>query len=368
MQVPFLDLKPAYAELKTDLDAAYAGVMESGSFILGSEVIAFEKEFATYCGAEHSIGVANGLDALHLILRAMGVGPGHEVIVPAHTYIASWLAVSHVGAIPVPVEPVEKTFNIDPTRIEEAITSRTRAIMAVHLYGQAADMDPINEIAARYGLKVIEDASQAHGARYKSGVVGSRADAAAFSLYPGKNLGASGDGGIITTNDLALAQTIRVLRNYGSQVKYFNQAKGFNSRLDELQAAFLRVKLQKLEEWNERRRSLARYYLETLKGMPDLTLPWVPNWTEPVWHVFVLRCRGRDALQKHLQAAGIGTIIHYPVPPHLQEAYADLSYDRGNLAISENIADEVLSIPMGPHVSQAEAEFVVDQVRSFVGK
>src|SRR5882762_609929 len=320
MNVPFLDLKAEYAELKSDLDAAIQRVLASGWYILGAELEAFEKAFAAYCAVSHCVGVGNGLDALHLILRALEIGFGDEVIVPANTYIATWLAVSYSGATPVPVEPEERTYNIDPSRIEEAITSKTKAIIAVHLYGQPADMDAINEIAARHGLKVIEDAAQAHGARYKGRRAGSLADAAGFSFYPSKNLGALGDGGAVTTDDDALADRVRVLRNYGSRQKYRNETKGYNSRLDELQAALLREKLRLLDQWNERRRSIARRYLEGLAGLP-LVLPHVPPGCEPIWHVFVVRSARREWLASTLEAAGIGTLVHYPIPPHLQPAY-----------------------------------------------
>jgi len=365
MNVPFLDLRPQYLELKDQFDAAYLRVAESGSFILGSEAQSFESEFATYCGAEHCIGVGNGLDALHLIIRALDIGPGDEVLVPANTYIATWLAVSHAGAIPVPIEPNERTYNIDASRIEAAITKHTRAIIAVHLYGQPADMDPINEIASQYGLKVIEDAAQAHGARYKGNRVGALGDVAGFSFYPGKNLGAWGDAGAVVTNDDTLARRIRVLSNYGSQVKYYNERKGFNSRLDELQAAVLRIKLAKLDEWNERRKRIAEEYLQMLEGSCDLTLPYVPNWADPVWHLFVVRHPKRDLLQEYLNQNGVGTLIHYPLPPHLQAAYAELGYERGHFQISEKMADEVLSLPMSSHLSALELRHVVQQLSTF---
>lgn len=365
MKVPFLNLKAPYAELKEEFDAACRRVMESGGFVLGAEVEAFENEFASYCGAAHCIGVANGLDALHLILRGMEIEAGDEVIVPSNTYIATWLAVSHAGATPVPVEPDERTYNLDPARLEEAITPRTRAIMPVHIYGQPADMDAIKQIADRYELKVIEDAAQAQGARYQGTRAGGIGDAAGFSFYPGKNLGAMGDAGAITTNDAQLADRIRVLRNYGSRVKYYNEVKGFNSRLDEMQAALLRIKLRKLDEWNKRRRQVAEHYLQTLEGAPDLTLPYVPEGADPIWHLFVIRHPRRDALHKHLADNGVGTLIHYPMPPHLQDAYAELGYTKGRLPISEKMAREVLSLPMGPHVSADDQDYVISQVSSF---
>jgi dTDP-4-amino-4,6-dideoxygalactose transaminase len=367
VNIPFLDLKSPYLELKEELDAAYHRVMESGWYILGKEVEAFEDEFATYCETRHCIGVGNGLDALHLILRAMDIGPGDEVIVPANTYIATWLAVSHAGATPVPVEPVESTYNIDPAKIEQAITPKTKAVLVVHLYGQPSDMDSINALANKHGLKVIEDCAQAHGARCRGRRVGGLGDAAGFSFYPGKNLGALGDGGAVTTNDPALAERIRSLRNYGSHVKYHNAVVGYNSRLDELQAALLRVKLAKLDEWNERRRQVASKYILGLSGEQGLTLPHVPEWAESVWHLFVVRHVQRDALQKTLGEAGVGTMIHYPIPPHLQPAYAGLNLNDGDFPLAEQMAKEVLSLPMGPHLAGSGYSRVIATMQLVVG-
>ncbi|MEO0248194.1 MAG: DegT/DnrJ/EryC1/StrS family aminotransferase [candidate division WOR-3 bacterium] len=363
MKLPFLDLKTLQLGLKDELEEAYHRVMESGWYILGPEVEAFEGEFAAYCGTRHCIGTGNGLEALHLILRAMGIGPGDEVIVPANTYIATWLAVSHAGAKPVPVEPVERTYNMDPGLIEKAVTPATRAVIAVHLYGQPANMDPILEIACRRGLRVIEDAAQAHGARYKGRRVGGLGDAAGWSFYPGKNLGALGDGGAVTTNDDNLAERVRALRNYGSHVKYQNLCKGFNSRLDELQAAFLRVKLRHLDKWNDRRRQVAAWYLEGIGGLKNLALPYVPKWAEPVWHLFVVRHPRRDALQRHLEANGIGTLIHYPIPPYKQPAYAEMSHLR--LPTTERIHREVLSLPMTPTLELSLVQEVARDVKAF---
>lgn len=365
MSIPFLDLKISNLELINDLQAAFRRVVESGWYILGKEVEAFEGEFAAYCGARHCIGVGNGLDALHLILRAYGVGAGDEVIVPSNTYIATWLASSYAGAKPIPVEPIEATYNIDPQRILDAITPRTKAIIVVHLYGQPADMDAINAVARQHGLKVIEDAAQAHGARYKGIRTGNLADAAGFSFYPGKNLGALGDGGAITTNDDVLAAQIRMLRNYGSQVKYHNEVKGFNSRLDELQAAILRVKLKHLDEWNSQRSRLAAIYLEKL-AESGLILPVVPSWAEPVWHLFVVRSMQRDLLQKDLRHAGIDTMIHYPIPPHLQQAYAEEGYQEGNFPIAEKIHREVLSLPMFPNLEDLKVTHISAAVMASV--
>jgi dTDP-4-amino-4,6-dideoxygalactose transaminase len=359
MKVPFLDFSGPYEELKAELDEAYSRFMRSAWYILGREVEEFEREFAAYCGVKHCVGVGNGLEALHLILRAYGIGEGDEVIVPSNTYIATWLAVSYAGATPVPVEPDPKTFNMDPALIAAALTPRTKAILPVHLYGQPAEMEPIVEIARRHKLKVIEDNAQAQGARYKGRRTGSLGDAAGNSFYPGKNLGAYGDAGAVTTDDAELADRIRTLRNYGSKQKYYNECKGYNSRLDELQAALLRVKLRKLDEWNERRRVVARRYLSELRDAPGLTLPEAPEWAEPVWHLFVVRHQQRDALQAELTAANIGTLIHYPVPPHLSGAYADAKWMRGAFPLAEALAATVLSLPIGPHLEAPQAGKVI---------
>jgi dTDP-4-amino-4,6-dideoxygalactose transaminase len=367
MTIPFLDLKAAYSELKDELDAAYHRVMDSGWYVLGNEVTLFETEFAQYCGAEHCVGVGNGLEALHLILRALDIGDGDEVIVPANTYIASWLAVMYCGATPVPVEPEETSYTLNPDLISKSITKRTKAIMPVHLYGLAADMDSINEIAAQHGLHVLEDAAQAQGARYKRRCAGSHSDAAGFSFYPGKNLGAFGDAGAVVTNDGAIADRVRVLRNYGSRVKYHNEMIGFNSRLDELQAAFLRVKLPILDVWNERRKAIASRYLHGLRET-DLLLPAVPSWADHVWHLFVVRSPRRDALQEALAAAGIGTMIHYPIPPHLQPACASLGWGIGSFPITEAIHREVLSLPIGPHLSMEDVDAIIEVVSANTGR
>lgn len=352
--IPFLDLRAGYLELKDELDAAYARFMDSGWYILGEEVEAFEREFAQYCGVEHCIGVANGLDALRLMLEAYGIGPGDEVIVPSNTYIATWLAVSQVGAVPVPVEPNPATCNIDALLIEASITSRTAAILPVHLYGQPADMDPIRDIADRHGLLVLEDGAQAQGAKYKGRRVGSLGHAAGISFYPGKNLGAFGDAGAITTDDPAIADKLRTLRNYGSRRKYYNEVKGYNSRLDGLQAALLRVKLGKLDEWNERRRKIARIYSTELQPVAGLQLPHEPEWAEGVWHLYTVRHDRREELQAHLTNEGIGTLIHYPVPPHLSEAYAS-DREWGSLPLATSIANTILSLPIGPQMTQTDA-------------
>lgn len=366
MKVPFLDFVAPYEELKAELDEAYHRFMKSAWYILGKEVEAFEHEFAAYCGSKFCVGVGNGLEALHLVLRAYDIGEGDEVIVPSNTYIATWLAVSYAGARPVPVEPDPRTCNLDPEKIRAALTPRTKAIMPVHLYGQPADMDPILAIARERGLKVIEDNAQAQGARYKGRRTGSLGDAAGNSFYPGKNLGAFGDGGAVTTDDPALADRVRVLRNYGSRQKYYNEVKGYNSRLDEMQAAFLRVKLRALDDWNRRRSIVAGQYLSGFKPTAALVQPFVPNWAEPAWHLYVIRHPQRDRVQQQLNAAGIGTLIHYPVPPHLSGAYADAGWKAGAFPLAEELASTVLSLPMGPHLKPDQARAVVEAVNAAV--
>jgi dTDP-4-amino-4,6-dideoxygalactose transaminase len=365
--VPFLDLKAIQLQQQDALREAFDRVLESGWYILGNEVTQFEAEYARYCEAGHCVGVANGLDALVLALRAMDVGPGDEVIVPSNTYIATWLAVSHVGATPVPVEPDDKTFNLDPARIEAALTPRARVILPVHLYGQAADMGPILAIARKHGLRVLEDGAQAHGAGYQGQRLGAHGDAVAWSFYPGKNLGALGDGGAITTGDAALAERLRVLRNYGSRVKYHNEVIGYNSRLDELQAALLRAKLPALDAGNQARAAIALAYLQGLAGL-DLDLPFVPSGHEPVWHLFVVRHPQRDELAKRLAALGIATMIHYPVAPHLQPAYASLGMKSGDLPVSEAMHAQVLSLPMGPTQTPEQTQQVIAAVRRAVAE
>ncbi|MBK9162186.1 MAG: DegT/DnrJ/EryC1/StrS family aminotransferase [Nitrosomonadales bacterium] len=360
--VPFLDLAHLHRSIRESLDAAYRRVADSGWFIMGPELETFESEFAQYCGVQHCVGVGNGLEALHLLLRAYGIGPGDEVIVPSNTFIATWLAVTECGATPVPVEPDVVTHNIDPARIAGAITSRTRAIMPVHLYGQVADMDPINALAAKHGLVVIEDAAQAQGARYKGRRAGSLGHAAATSFYPGKNLGALGDGGAVLTNDDAIAAKVRQLRNYGSTVKYQHDILGNNSRLDEMQAAFLRAKLAVLDQWNERRREVASQYTNLL-AQAGVVLPHLPDHAEPVWHLYVIRSERRDELKAHLERNGISTVIHYPIPPHRQECYRQ--YRDSDLPIAERLAGEVLSLPMSPALENADVEHVAAMIGRF---
>ena len=361
-KISFLDLSALHRTVGDSLDQAYRRVMDSGCFIMGSELESFESEFAAYCGVKYCIGVGNGLEALHLLLRAYGIGPGDEVIVPSNTFIATWLAVTQCGATPVPVEPDVNTHNIDPTLVSAAITSRTRAIMPVHLYGQTADMDPINEIATRHGLIVLEDAAQAQGARYKGRRVGSLGHAAATSFYPGKNLGALGDGGAVMTSDANIAEKVKQLRNYGSKIKYQHDVPGFNSRLDEMQAAFLRVKLAKLDAWNEARRSVAARYKQFLTEA-DVVPPFVPDYAEPVWHLYVIRSRQRDALKSYLERNGISTVIHYPIPPHRQSCYQEFA--NASLPIAELLAAEVLSLPISPVMSSEDTEAVSELLCQF---
>lgn len=365
IQVPFQNFKAAYQELKQDLDAAYHRFMESGWYVLGKELSTFEEEYAAYCESLHCVGVSNGLEALHLALRALGVGPGDEVIVPSNTYIATWLAVTQAGATPVPVEPDSTTYNLDPLLIEAAITPRTKVILAVNLYGQPCDYDPILALARKHGLKLAIDNAQSHGARYKGRRVGGIADIECHSFYPSKNLGAYGEAGAITTNDAALAESIRVLRNYGSRVRYHNEVPGYNSRMDELQAAFLRVKLRHLDAWNARRCTIAEQYISQLPTLnSQLILPVVPSWSDPVWHLFVIRHPRRDLLQQHLTEQGIQTIIHYPIPPHLSGAYH--SFRAAPLPVAAGLANEILSLPIGPHMPAPDVSRVVEALSGFV--
>lgn len=362
--VPFLEVSAAYAELREELDEAIRRTCASGWYLLATELEAFEAEFAAYCGTKHCIGVANGLDALHLSLRAMGVTAGDEVIVPSHTFIATWFAVTQAGAAPVPVESDPRTYNMDPERVEVAITPRTRVILPVHLYGQPAEMTPLLQLAERHGVHVLEDAAQAHGARYRGRRVGGLGDVAAWSFYPAKNLGAIGDGGAVTTNNDALATAIRALRNYGSNRRYVHDAIGYNSRLAELQAAVLRVKLRRLDEWNDRRRRVAELYQRELAGS-DLVLPHVPSYADSVWHLYVVRSPRRDQVQDWLRQAGVDTVIHYPRAPHEQGAYAHLGFAPHAFPLARELARTVLSLPLGPHLTSDQQARVLDAVRSF---
>lgn len=356
--IPFLDLKAPYVELKTELDEAIARVVSSGWFIGGPEVEKFEAEYAQYTSAQFCVGVANGLDALHLALKAMDVGPGDEVIVPSNTYIATWLAVSQCGAVPVPVEPELATYNMDPALVVKAISPRTKVILPVHLYGQPANMTAILKIAKEHGLRVLEDGAQSQGARHWGKSIGGHGDAVAWSFYPGKNLGAMGDAGAVTTNDPVLAERIQVLRNYGSRVKYVNDVQGYNSRLDPLQAAILSVKLRYLDDWNKRRAVIAERYQQGFAHI-DLVLPVVPDHADPVWHLYVVRHADRNTLQKQLAEAGVGTLIHYPIPPHMQKAYANLGMVEGQFPLSEKMHREVLSLPISPSMTIDQADQVI---------
>jgi dTDP-4-amino-4,6-dideoxygalactose transaminase len=364
MTIPFLDLRAVHRDLREEIERAVSRVLASGRYLFGPEAEAFEHAFASYVGTKHCIGVGSGLDALHLALRALGVGPGDDVIVPAHTFIATWLAVSHAGATPVPVEPDPRTYTIDPSKLEQAITPRTKAIVAVHLYGQPADMDAIAVVAGRCGIPIVEDAAQAHGARHRGRSVGSFGAVAAWSFYPGKNLGALGDAGAVTTEDAGIARSVRMLRDYGANGKYRHVLRGFNSRIDEIQAAILRVKLERLDEWNERRRKIAGLYLDALWDT-EIVLPFVPAWAEHVWHLFVVRSRARDALQRYLGGAGIETIVHYPTPPHRQQAYTGAAFSYRRLPITEAICREVLSLPIGPHLAEGDVAAVIEAIRRF---
>lgn len=364
MSVSFLDLAWMHADIQNELDEAYQRVMQSSWFVLGSEVEAFENEFASYCQAKYCAGVGNGLDALSLILRAYDIGPGDEVIVPANTFVATVLAVTHVGAKPIFVEPDDQTCNINVEELEGAITERTRAIMVVHLYGQPANMLEIRKIAEKYGLRVIEDAAQAHGATFSGQKVGSLGDASGFSFYPVKNLGALGDGGAVVSSDPELIERVRMLRNYGSGQKYYNKVIGYNSRLDEIQAALLRVKLRRLDEWNSRRVQVAKMYHDEL-GTEFLRKVEQLDGVQSVWHLYVIRCQCRDKLQAYLKSRRIETGIHYPCPPHLQQAYFSLGHRRGSFPVAERLSDEVLSLPMGPHLTEDNVAEVIDVMNAF---
>lgn len=364
MKVPFVTFKPLEKELDKDLRDAFERVYNRSWYIEGVEDEAFEKAFAEYCDSKYCVGVGNGLDALFLSLKALGIKEGDEVIVPSNTYIATALAVTYTGATPIFVEPDIRTFNIDPTKIEAAITNKTKAIMPVHLYGQACDMDPIMEVAKKYNLYVVEDCAQAHGAKYNGKVIGSFGDAAGFSFYPGKNLGAFGDAGATVTNNEELAKKVRALGNYGSDYKYHHIYQGNNSRLDELQAAFLAAKLPPLNKVNAERRKIAQKYLDGINN-PEIILPFVPEYAEPVWHIFGIRCNRRNELEKFLNDAGISTNKHYPIPMHLQGCYADLGFKKGDYPIAEEISETELSIPMYYGMTDEEIQYVIDRINEF---
>lgn len=364
MKIPFVSFLPMEHELDRDIRNAFERVFKRSWYIDGIEDTTFEKNFADYCGASYCVGTGNGLDALMLILKALGIGRGDEVLVPANTYIATALAVTYVGATPVFADPDIRTFNIDPSIIDKKITGKTKVIMPVHLYGQACDMDPIMEIADKYNLYVVEDCAQAHGATYKGRKVGTFGDAAGFSFYPGKNLGALGDGGAVITNNELVSKKVRALGNYGSDYKYHHIYQGNNSRLDEMQAAFLLAKLPYLDQMNEERRKIAEKYLNGITH-PEVTLPYVPEYAFPVWHIFGIRCRRREELEKYLNDAGIGTNKHYPIPIHLQECYRNLGFKKGDFPVAEEISETELSLPMYYGMTDEAIQYVVDAINNF---
>jgi dTDP-4-amino-4,6-dideoxygalactose transaminase len=365
MNIPFIDLKAQYRTIEEDVNAAIYGVLQRADFVLGHEVVKFEEEFADYCQAAYAIGVDSGYSALELILRAYEIGPGDEVITAANTFVATALAVSNCGARPVLVDVDPHTYNLDPDKLEAAITPATRAIMPVHLYGQPAEMDSIQEIARRHDLLVIEDSAQGHGAYYKGRRTGCLGDTAGFSFYPGKNLGAYGDGGAVVTNDPVVAERIRLLRNLGQRAKYDHQVKGFNRRLDTLQAAVLRTKLPHLDGWNAARRRVAGEYDRLLANFPVIT-PRTLSRAQHTYHLYVIRVRDRDGLQSHLKQAGVATGIHYPVPIHLQAAYRDLGYKRGDFPITETLADEILSLPIYAELSFEAVNAIVAAMADYL--
>ena len=365
MKTPFLDLRIQTAQVEAEVMAGIQTLLERGDFILGEGVAQFETSFSAYCECDHGIGVASGFDALKLILRAMDIGPGDEVITVSHTFIATALAISSVGATPVLVEVDPGAYTMEPSQIEAAITKRTKAIMPVHLYGQTADMAPILQMARKYGLKVVEDACQAHGARDNGRRAGSIGDAAAFSFYPGKNLGAFGDGGAVTTNDAKLAERIRTLRNYGSAKKYVHDELGENSRLDTIQALVLSEKLKRLDGWNAARRAAAAQYTDRLQGVGDIKTPVIREGSEPVFHLYVIQTERRDELQAYLTEQGVDCLIHYPIPVHLQKAYSERGWDCGDFPLTEKIAESILSLPIFPGITEEQIEFVCERIRSF---
>lgn len=364
MKIPFASFEPMHKEIEEDILSKFKEVYEKNWFIQGEEVKKFEEEFAAFCGTKYCIGCGNGLDALYLILRGYDVSAGDEVIVPSNTYIATALAVSYTGAKPIFVEPDLTTYNINTDLIEKSITNKTKAIIAVHLYGQSADMDAINNIAKKYNIKVIEDSAQSHGALYKGKKVGSLGDASGFSFYPGKNLGALGDAGAVVTNNKELADKIRAIANYGSDKKYHHIYKGTNSRLDEVQASFLRIKLRNIYKWNEDRRKIAQKYINGIKNT-TIIKPVEVDYANHVWHLFVVRTEKRNEFEKYLNDNGIGTTIHYPTPMHMQEAYKDLNIEEGSLPIAEKISEEVLSLPIWYGMKDEEVNYVIDKINSW---
>ena len=363
MKVPFLSLIDAHKEISDEINSGIKNVLNSGRYIGGNQVDSFEENYAKYVDAKYCVGLGNGFDSIQISLRALGVKKGDEVIVPSHTFIATWLAVSNIGAIPVPVEPSEQTFSINPANIKKSITQKTKAIIPVHLYGHPAEIDEINKIAKEHNLFVIEDAAQAHGAIYKNKKIGAHSDVVAWSFYPGKNLGAMGDAGGITTNRKSIADEIRMLGNYGSEKKYIHKTQGLNSRLDPIQASILDIKLKYLDSWNQRRREIADTYLRNISFKTLLSLPSGLSLEDSVWHIFPLRCNSRDKLIHNLSNKGIETLIHYPIPPHKQMAYSELA--SLDLKIAEKMSEELISLPMGPHLSDEQVSYVVEALSEF---
>ncbi|RDU22121.1 DegT/DnrJ/EryC1/StrS family aminotransferase [Anaerosacchariphilus polymeriproducens] len=364
MKIPFVSFETMHNEIKDEMIGSFQRVLEKNMFIKGEELEKFEQEYANYCGTKYCVGCGNGLDALYLILKAYDIGNGDEVIIPSNTFIATALAVSYAGAVPVLVEPENDSYLINPKLIEEKITDKTKAIIPVHLYGSIADMDEINQIAKKYSLKVIEDSAQAHGALYKGKRAGSLGDAAGFSFYPGKNLGALGDGGAVVTNDEELAEKVRALGNYGSKIKYHHILQGNNSRLDEVQAAFLRIKLHELDKWNHKRNEIASMYLDGIQNN-KIIMPKVYDEKYSVWHVFVVRTENRDEFEKYLNQNGIGTTIHYPIPIHMQESYLSLGIEEGSLPISEELAKTVISLPMYYGLKEEEINYIINIINQY---
>ncbi len=362
--IPFLDLKAATDELREELDVAYHRFMDSGWYVLGEEVERFEREYGNYCEADQCVGVATGLDALEIALRALNLSPDDEVIVPSNTYIATWLAVTRAGARIVPVEPCPETHNMTAAAAAAAVTPATRVIMPVNLYGQPVDYDGFMSLAESANLRIVVDNAQAHGALYKGRRVGGIAHIECHSFYPTKNLGAFGEAGAVTTHDESIAEWVRMYRNYGSQRRYYNEFRGTNSRIDALQAAFLGARLRHLDAWNDRRRAIAAIYFERLAGLPGITLPHVPEWTSPVWHLFVIRCSRRAELRARLDELQIGSLIHYPIPPHKSGAYQS-SRLKDDYPVASALADTVLSLPMGPHLPADDAVRVAEAIAGF---
>jgi dTDP-4-amino-4,6-dideoxygalactose transaminase len=367
-KIPFLNFEPMHSEIREEMVETFQHVYDSNWYVLGENVSQFEAEYASFNVAQYCVGVSNGLDALHLALKACGIGEGDEVIVPSNTYIATVLAVSYVGAVPIFVEPNVRTFNIDPLKIEAAITNKTKAIMPVHLYGQACEMQPIVEIAKKYGIFVIEDNAQSQGASFDGKITGSWGDVSGTSFYPGKNLGALGDAGAVITNSEVIADRVKTLRNYGSQKKYFNEVIGHNMRLDELQAAFLRVKLRRLNLWTCQRQQIASWYNQALEGIEDLILPEIAEGSTHVFHLYVVRTHKRDSLQEHLNKFGIGTLIHYPIPPHLQNAYKHLGHKVNDFPIAEELANSSLSLPLWPGMTKDNVAIIAQHIRDFINE